>query len=226
MTTVDREFLFGRWRLAPPAVAHAFHFAPWGELVHTLEDRNQRIVLTWRLEGDQLVTQEPSTQRTERTPIAVSGGGFELGTGQKATRYVRDSESEPFDRFSGQYALAAAALRHGFAQVMRGEPFEPFLLAQSGDPLELMRFHYPTPEAAEDAAKRKAESLPKSVRGCAWVYDAFITSVEDQQRTAAVMAAVSERRVAEARVFAQRYSAGGQLIGPIAVTGQRPGWLP
>src|SRR5439155_4384186 len=127
----------------------------------------------------------PSTGRSERTPIKVTSEGFELGTSAAATRYVRDSDADPFDRLSGIYALAAAALRHGFAQVTLGVPFEPFLLAQSGAELELMRFHYPTAETAEQAAQRRAESLPKSVRGCAWVYDAFITSVEDQKRIAA-----------------------------------------
>ena len=35
--------------------------------------------------------------------------------------------------------------------------------------------------------------MQKNCVSCAWVYDAFITSVEDQARTAAVMALVSER---------------------------------
>src|SRR4051812_24643079 len=129
---MDREFLFGRWRLSSPGPTHAFHFVPSGELVHTLQDRNQRIVLTWRLEGAQLVTSEPSTQRSDRTAISLGGEGFTLGIGDEATSYIRDSDGDPFDRLSGVYALAAAALRHGFAQVMRGAPFEPFLLADSG----------------------------------------------------------------------------------------------
>jgi hypothetical protein len=220
---MDREFLFGRWRLNAPDHVNAFHFGPSGDVVHTFHHPGGvgRVVLLWKLAGDQLVTEEPASGRTTRTLLSVKGAALDFGG---MATYVRESEGAPFDPLSGQYVFAANALRHGMAQVARGEPFEPFLFTQA-ETLELQRFHYPTAEAAEEAGQQRAAGLPGTVLACAWVYDAFITSVEDEARTAAVMAIVSERGIAEARVFAQRYAPDHKPIGAIAVTGQRPSWL-
>jgi hypothetical protein len=224
VTNVDRDFLFGRWRLVAQGTSNAFHFAPSGDVVHTFSTPGGigRIVLLWRIEAeDVLVTEEPASGKLTRTPVSIDGARLKLGDD---ALYEVDSAAEPFDPLSGLYVFAASALRHGMAQVERAEAIEPFLLVQR-EKLELQRFHYPSPEAAEEAASRAAKSLPKDTRAVAWVYDAFITSIEDQQRTAAVMSIVSERGLPNARVFAQRYKGGGQLLGAIAVAGERPSWL-
>jgi hypothetical protein len=224
VTTVDRDFLFGRWRFDSNEHVNAFHFAASGDVVHTFQHPGgmARIALLWRLEpNDVLITEEPASGRTTQTVLTLDGAKLDFGG---MAKYVRDSEGQPWDPLSGMYVFAANALRHGFAQVARGEPFEPFLLVQDKT-LELQRFHYPTPEAAEEAARESAARLPATARACAWVYDAFITSVEDQQRTAAVIAIVSERGSGDARVFAQRYAADRTLYGAMAVTGQRQSWL-
>jgi hypothetical protein len=237
VTTVQSELLHGRWVISPDDFVglgrfgeHAFHFSPWGDAIHSFVGPQgmQRIVLIWRIEGEELVTIEPGTGRAERSPVALAAGGaLQIGAEPNATFYVRDSDTQPFDSASRAYAFGAAALRHGLTQVAKGLPFEPFLLTLQAGQLELSRFHYPTAEAAEEAAKRKAEGLPKNAVSCAWVYDAFLTTVEDQQRTAAVMALVSERGDEHGRVFAQRYRYNpiGEPIGPMAVTGQKLGWL-
>lgn len=236
-TTVQPEQLHGRWVISPDDKAglarfgeHAFHFSPWGDAIHSFMGPQgmQRIALLWRLEGSELVTVEPGTGRTERSLITEpAGGALQIGAEPNATFYVRDSDTEPFDQASRAYAFGAAALRHGLTQVQQGVPFEPFLLTLQAGQLELARFHYPTPEAAEEAARQKADELPKNAVMCAWVYDGFLTSTEDQQRTAAILALVSERGELNARVFAQRYRyrPAGEPIGAMAVTGQRKGWL-
>lgn len=237
-TTVQPDFLHGRWIISPSDKAglarfgeHAFHFSPWGDAIHSFMGPQgmQRIALVWRIEGDDLVTTEPGTGRTERSLLAVAAGGaLQIGSEPNATFYVPDSDTQPFDPPSRAYAFGAAALRHGLTQVQQGVPFEPFLLTLQAGQLELARFHYPTAEAAEEAAQRKAEGLPKNAVSCAWVYDAFLTSTEDQSRTAAVMALVSERGDPAGRVFAQRYRyrPAGEPIGAMAITAQRKGWLP
>ena len=236
-TTVQAELLHGRWIISPEDQAglsrfgeHAFHFSPWGDAIHSFVGPQgmQRIVLLWRIEGDELVTVEPGTGRTERSLVTMApGGALQLGREPTATFYVRDSDTAPFDPSSRAYAFGAAALRHGLGQLTQGAPFEPFLLSLQAGQLELARFHYPTPEAAEEAACQKARELPKNAVACAWVYDGFLTSVEDQQRSAAMMAWVSERGDEHGRVFAQRYRyrPAGEPVGPMAVTGQKPGWL-
>jgi hypothetical protein len=236
-TTVQPDALYGRWVISPQDAAglarfgeHAFHFSPWGDAIHSFVGPQgmQRIVLLWRLEGGELVTVEPGTGRTERSVVTMAAGGaLQIGSEPHATFYVRDSDKQPFDPASRAYAFGAAALRHGLTQLAGGTPFEPFLLTLQAGQLELARFHYPTPEAAEAAAKQQAEALPKNAVSCAWVYEGFLTSVEDQQRAAAIMAFVSERGDEHGRVFAQRYRYRpiGEPIGPMAVSGQRLGWL-
>lgn len=236
-TTVQPEQLHGRWVVSPDDKAgltrfgeHAFHFSPWGDAIHSFlgPQGMQRIALLWRLEGNELITIEPGTGRTERALVTLAAGGaLQLGAEPNATFYIRDDDTAPFDQASRAYAFGAAALRHGLTQIQSGAPFEPFLLTLQAGKLDLARFHYPTPEAAEAAAMEKAEALPKNAVMCAWVYDSFLTQVEDQARTAAIVAVVSERDEPNARVFAQRYRyrPAGQALGAMAVTGQRKGWL-
>ncbi len=236
-TTVQPDYLHGRWVISPDDKAglarfgeHAFHFSPWGDAIHSFMGPQgmQRIALLWRLEGGELVTTEPGTGRTERSIVAASAGGaLQIGAEPHATFYVKDSDTAPFDAASRSFAFGAAALRHGLMQLAGGGVFEPFLLTLQAGQLDLARFHFPSPEAAEEAAKQKARELPKNAVSCAWVYEGFIANTEDQQRSAALMALVSERGEEHARVFAQRYRYRplGEAVGPMAVIGQKLGWL-
>jgi hypothetical protein len=223
VTTVDRDFLFGSWRLDADENVNSFFFGPSGDVVHTFMHPGGmgRIALVWRLEGDVLTTEEPASGRTTQTVLALDGDKLDFGG---MAKYRRESEAEPFDPLARQYTFAASALRYGFAQIPGGAPFEPFLIVQ-GEKREVQRFHYPTPEEAGQAAHQAARSLPNDVLLVAWVYDGFITAVGNQQRTAALMAIASERGLSEARLFAQPYAAGGKLLGAMAVAGQRPSWL-
>lgn len=229
--------LHGRWVISPNDSAglarfgeHAFHFSPWGDAIHSFvgPEGLQRIVLMWRLERAELITIEPGTGRTERSVVTLApGGALQVGAEPHATFYVRDDDARPFDPLSRAYAFGAAALRHGIGQIQRGEALEPFLLTLQAGKLELARFHFPTAEAAEAAARQSAAELPRNAVSCAWVYEGFLTSVEDQSRSAAVMALVSERGEDQARVFAQRYRyrPAGEPVGAMAVIGAKPGWL-
>jgi hypothetical protein len=237
VTTVQSQALHGRWVISPNDTSglkrfgeHAFHFSPWGDAIHSFVGPQgmQRIVLSWRVEGDELITTEPGTGRTEKSALKLSpDGALQVGSEPHATFYVRDSDTQPFDPSSRAYAFGAAALRRGLTQLQQGAALEPFLLTLQAGQLELARFHFQSPEAAEAAAREKARALPDNAVACAWVYDGFLSSIEDQSRSAAVMACVSERGDAQARVFAQRYRyrPAGEPIGAMVVLGSRPGWL-
>lgn len=70
MQRKEREF-FGEWRQVSPDSAPevvTIHFEPLGHLTYTARGETiQHILLTWRIEGDQIVTDQPSAPAEERT---------------------------------------------------------------------------------------------------------------------------------------------------------------
>jgi hypothetical protein len=73
------ERLLGRWRqVAPdPSPASIFiTFEPDGRLRYALETgTTQIILLTWRVDGDVLVSQQPGAPREDRAQFRFDGAG-------------------------------------------------------------------------------------------------------------------------------------------------------
>jgi hypothetical protein len=73
--------LVGRWRLTGAdgdlhlGEVVRMEFRRGGQLVYTIDagDRDQIMLLTWRVEGDTLVTDQPSAPRIERTKFTLLG---------------------------------------------------------------------------------------------------------------------------------------------------------
>jgi hypothetical protein len=69
------QHLLGEWRQAEPDPhpgAVIILFEPDGRLRYTVEDGTvQHILLTWRIDGDVLVTDQPSAPREERTRLRL-----------------------------------------------------------------------------------------------------------------------------------------------------------
>lgn len=89
--------LLGRWQLSqadpalgldPGAVAE---FTADGRLTYTIPtgDRDQIILLTYRVEGATLVTDQPSAPREERTAFSLSGDELRLDHGGAVARFER-----------------------------------------------------------------------------------------------------------------------------------------
>lgn len=59
------------------------------EYVIDLPDRRQIIKLTWRVEGDEIVSNQPSSHREERTKYSFENGRLILTFGGERTSYHR-----------------------------------------------------------------------------------------------------------------------------------------
>ena len=88
-----RERLLGRWYGKFNGQAMAVEFAPDGKLacVFLEGDKQQIIRLTYSVDGDVLVTDQPSSPRPERTKAEFSRGDLILELQGVQTRLSRSS---------------------------------------------------------------------------------------------------------------------------------------
>jgi hypothetical protein len=92
--------LVGSWTGDPGDVAAVreygqvtLEFSPDGQLVYTVqaEGKKQIIMLEYRVEGDVLVTDQPSSPREERTKFLFQNGRLVLFYSDHRSTYVRNS---------------------------------------------------------------------------------------------------------------------------------------
>jgi hypothetical protein len=83
--------LLGRWNGRLDGDPLALDFAPDGRLACVIihGNRRQTIMLTYRVEGDQLVTDQPSQPREERTKVEFVSDGLVLEFEGKKTHLTR-----------------------------------------------------------------------------------------------------------------------------------------
>jgi hypothetical protein len=92
----DQSDLVGHWHNDEEAVE--MEFLSNGLLVYAVElpDRWQIIQLTYRVDGDTLITDQPSAPREERTRYRVtSDGSLVLEFGGRETHYRRGRKRAP-----------------------------------------------------------------------------------------------------------------------------------
>lgn len=238
MPPVERAALIGRWRLALDDLAarrrygeHALELTAHGDLVQSTVTPGglTRVLLTWRLEGDVLVTDQPSAPHVERQKVtALPNGQLMLGEGLEASRYQRDDDTFGLDPEARVFALAGTALRHAVASAGKGGPFVPFLMTQTDTEMSLLRINQPSADLAERAGRAQAGQLLRSVTLCAWTTDGLLAL--DGAQTDAAFTAVSRRGVRKSKVLALRYrfDADGvaRSFGGFVVVGEADGWLP
>lgn len=85
------EKLLGRWYGKLDGDPIALEFAPDGRLACAIlhGNRRQTIMLTYRVEGDQLITDQPSQPRQERTKVEFVQEGLLLEFEGRKTRLTR-----------------------------------------------------------------------------------------------------------------------------------------
>ncbi|MBZ5645651.1 MAG: hypothetical protein LAN37_00335 [Acidobacteriia bacterium] len=98
------EQLLGKWTSdATDATGYSkygdvsLEFLEGGELVYTMNDphRESTILLDFRVEGDEIVTNQHSKPREERTKYRIAPDGkLSLNFGGIETRYIRSSEGD------------------------------------------------------------------------------------------------------------------------------------
>jgi hypothetical protein len=116
--------------------------------------------------------------------------------------------------------LIFAALDHGIESVRDGGPLIPFLITESEDGRELMRFAAETLEEGQAQARRHAKS--SGAERVALAFDGYLTV--DDERSDAVFVEAHEQGAASSVVFAQRYRPASRLrkfstVGNPAFTG-------
>ena len=99
MTTISLPALFGKWRVDPTDLAAVdrfgeteLHFRNDGILIYTVKDetKDEIAILRFRVDGDVLITDQPSEPREERTRFGLTEDGrLFLDDGHGRAHYVR-----------------------------------------------------------------------------------------------------------------------------------------
>ena len=98
------ERLLGKW-ISDPNDATGYdkygevslEFLEGGELVYTMHDphRESAMLMDFRVEGDEIITNQHSNPREERTKFCIGEDGkLSLSFGGIETRYIRSSEGD------------------------------------------------------------------------------------------------------------------------------------
>lgn len=101
--TLSPAQLLGRWKTDPEDIESireqglvSLDFQPNGDLTYTVhgERSDQVMLLTYKLVGDTLVTNQPSAPREERTPIRLTAGGkLIVLNGKREYAYTRPAST-------------------------------------------------------------------------------------------------------------------------------------
>jgi hypothetical protein len=94
--------LIGTWAPAPDDVRACevygdviLTFEPTGTLIYTIvqDDVLQKILLSYRVEGDQLITNQPSAPREERAQFTITSGQLWMKSEGIVSRWIRQGWS-------------------------------------------------------------------------------------------------------------------------------------
>jgi hypothetical protein len=101
---IEQQQLVGKWRSDPTDSESiraygdtSLEFSPNGGLIYTVhgEGKRQIMMLTYRIEGDLLITDQPSAPKEERTRFEIRPSGkLALLYGRTASTYVRIDDGE------------------------------------------------------------------------------------------------------------------------------------
>jgi hypothetical protein len=122
---------------------HAMEFSPTGELVYSVLESGSvsgRILLTYRIAGEKLITDQPSAPREESAPFRVEGPRLYIGSPESCAVMVRESEDSRTDPYAPLLSVGSAAVNHGLASAHPGGPFVPFLMITFEKERRLVRF--------------------------------------------------------------------------------------
>ncbi len=206
---------------------HAIEFTVAGDLVYSNPRKSglERVLLTFELDGHELITDQPFAPRTERIAIRLTPDGrLVLGEDNAEVLYEREVKSSDDDALL--LAIAGRALRHAVDSAIAGDPFFPFLWWHDAVGWHVYRFINDNSDDAETTARALAISRGPSVHACAFVFDGYSTLAEVRHDTA--FCQVSRRNPSRGLVAAQPYRPGprgGTPIGGIQITHAVESWL-
>lgn len=176
--------VIGSWLLDPrepserlPPGLFAATFTRAGDLVYSQrwEEGIERIVLTYRIEGGALVTEQPSVPGEQRSPLSLDDEGrlHSLDLGEPSI-FAREAPDQQLDPDAALLALVSVAVRTGLASAAPTVAARSFLLHEdSAGERHLAHFDAATPEAARQAAEQAARTLVDA-HACAYALDGYL----------------------------------------------------
>ncbi len=206
---------------------HAIEFTVAGDLVYSNPRKSgiERVLLTFELDGEELITDQPFAPRAERISVRLTPeGNLVLGEDDAQVLYERERRSSDEDALL--LAIAGRALRHAVDSAIEDEPFFPFLWWHDDVGWHVYRFLNDSSNDAESTARALAISRGPVVQACAFVFDGYSTIAEVRHDTA--FCQVSRRHPSRGLVAAQPYAPGprgGTAIGGIQITHAVGSWL-
>ncbi|MGC4113544.1 MAG: hypothetical protein QM765_02540 [Myxococcales bacterium] len=202
-------------------------FTEEGDLVYsTIQSFGiARMLETWKLDGDQLVTEQLSSPKEVRTSVSIDEGGRllleDLGS---PCRMVKDDPRQLADPDAVLFALGGRALIQGLESSLPDAPFPPLLLGtdSDGSPVQESFAAATLEESRAKAQARAAETL-----ACAFSWEGVLTA--NGGHSEAVFAEASRLGREKTLLLAQGFAKVGdrvRLLGGMKVVSEecRPGW--
>jgi hypothetical protein len=169
MASLDAPGLLGAWRFAGDDRPHSYFFGVGGELIQS-EGGRVVAMLTWRVDGDVLLVDQPSAPRLDRLPFQLaSAATLRIGDDW----YVREAPAAGVARV----ALMAGAAWYAAENVHpSGEPFIPFLFIERGQQRVLERIVAGSAQEADEAAFERVKQEPAA--RLVWARDGRVRTPE------------------------------------------------
>ena len=93
-----KERIIGKWRIDPKDEKAielsgniSFEFKKSGELIYTIADPDKKSIInmTYKIEGNKIITDQPSAPRKQETPFKLKGDTLELIFADQKGRFLR-----------------------------------------------------------------------------------------------------------------------------------------
>lgn len=209
-----REHVVGSWLLDPrepcdlvPPGEFAVTFTRAGDLVYSQRwsEGIERIFLTYRIEGGELVTDQPSAPREQRSRLVIDDAGrlhaHDLGA---QTIFVRERDGDELDRDARLLALVAFTVRRSLTAASPRTAATPVLAHEDAEGRRaLLHLDMPTPEEAHAAGELAALELHEA-QLCAYALDGHLGGGTHGMH--AIVVEASRRGAASGLLVAQPYT--------------------
>ena len=217
----DNELLLGTWIRDPEDVESIrrfgnvkLHFTEDGQLIYTIlgEEKDQKIFLTYRVENNVLITDQPSDPREERTNFRITEDGKlekECSDGGTSS-YIRDLSQNSLKASVQIYKTIVGHNKYNFAQfvgfytahmvwlledIQEGGSVSPLLAIQKTDEAWIERFESSSYECAAAKAKELYDTIPVySGEHALLALDAFLTQADEYKEALIIQAFENRER--------------------------------
>lgn len=218
------------------------HFTEDGQLIYRLlgEHKEQKMFLTYRVEDNVLITDQPSHPREERTKFQITEEDKleQEGSNGWTSRYIRDLSQNNLKASVQIHKTTVGHHKYNFAQfvgfytahmvwsledLLRGENVSPLLAIKKTDEAWIERLESSAYECAAAKAKERYDTIPLySGEYALLAYDAFLTQADKYKEALIIQAYENKERVGITYFLTVPYrsacSEKGLVIGQIKIT--------